>query len=169
MLIGPWCWTSQWASWPRFYAVVFICEECTRKTQKDKENKIFHCCQAWNISVNKILPDVKYHRNIYFALLSAVSVSFLMFYAHSCRIFLFIDGNWFMRGIASFNLCCCDLSGPAVELTDLMTGTWTSTLTARTSTPAESAVESLSHAVSKIRQWVFKKKYKNSSYKNTEH
>lgn len=125
--------------------------------KRDKENKIFHCCQAWTISVNKLLPDVKYYRNIYFALLSAASVPFLKFSAHLCHIFLFIDENWFMRVIASFNSCCCDLSGPAVELTDLMTGTWTSTLTARTSTPAESAVESLSHAVSKTRQWVLKK------------
>lgn len=68
-----------------------------------------------------------------------------------------------MRGMTSFNSCCCDLSGPAVELTDLMTGTWTSTSTARTSTPAESAAESLSHAVSKTRQWVQKKILWNGS------
>lgn len=156
-LIGPWCWASQSTSWPRFHAVVVICEEYTRKTQRDKENKIFHCCQAWNISVNRLLPDVKYYRNIYFALLSAISVSFLKCSAHLCHVFLFFDENWFMRGIASFNSCCCDLSGPAVELTDQMTGTWTSTSTARTSTPAESAAESLSRAVSKTRQWVQKK------------
>lgn len=156
MLIGPWCWTSQSASWPRFYVVVVICEEYTRMTQKDKENKIFLCFQAWNVSLNKPLPDVKYYRNIYFAFLSAAHVSFLEFGAHSCHIFLFIE-NFFIRGVASFKSCCCDLSGPAAELTDQMTGTWTSTSTARTSTPAESAVESLSHAVSKIQQWVLKK------------
>lgn len=164
MLIGLWCWTSQSASWPRFHAVAVICEEYTRKTQRDKENKIFHCCQAGSVSVNKLLPDVKYYKNIYFALMSAVSVSSLIFGAHPCHIFLFIDENWFIRAIASFNSRCCYLSGPAVELTDLMTGTWTSISTARTSTPAESAAESLSHAVSKTRQWVLKKILRNGLF-----
>lgn len=65
-------------------------------------------------------------------------------------------GSWGAEAV-SFNSCFCALSGSAVELTGLTTGTWTSTSTARSSTPVGRAAGSPSHAVWKTQPWVLEK------------
>lgn len=50
--------------------------------------------------------------------------------------------------------CCCRFSGYAAAHTGPMTGTWTSTSTAPTGIPVESAVAFPSHVASKTLQWV---------------
>lgn len=98
-------------------------------------------------------PDLNYCRSIFlhFRQLSVCPFSSLV-HVHATFFCLLMKSPGLRRGIVCFNSCCCGLSGPAAEPTGLMTGTWTSTSTARTSTPAGKAVESLSHAVSKTRQ-----------------